>query len=115
MSSKDVWIGVAAGAGAVLAAPFVLPIVGAVARPLAREVVKVSLIVAELARLRGAMALEALDDLVAEAREDARLVVELREARRAGRKNERDDVRGDGARGGARGGEPRRGNGARPS
>lgn len=82
MSSKDLWIGVAAGAGVVLAAPFVLPIVAAVARPLAREVVKASLVVAELARLRSAVALEALDDLVAEAREEARQVVEAREARR---------------------------------
>ena len=95
MSSKDLWIGVAVGAGAVLAAPFVLPVVAAVARPLAREVVKLSLVIAELARIRGAVALESLDDLLAEAREDARMVVERREARRA----ERDGApRADGAR-----------------
>lgn len=75
MAKKELWIGAAVGAAAMLSARIVLPIVGAVARPLARELIKVVLIAAERARTRGAVALESLDDLIAEAREDARVAL----------------------------------------
>ncbi|UJR86363.1 DUF5132 domain-containing protein [Sandaracinus amylolyticus] len=95
MSKKDVWIGIAAGAGAVLAAPLVLPVVGAIARPLVRETIKLGFLLAELARVHGAVALEALEDLIAEAREDARMAIEAREEPGETRRRRAD---GDGAR-----------------
>ncbi|AKF10222.1 DUF5132 domain-containing protein [Sandaracinus amylolyticus] len=101
MSKRDMWIGIAVGAGAVLAAPLVLPVAGAIARPLVRETIKLGFVVAELARERGAVALEALEDLIAEAREDARIAIEARE-----------EPRGRGAR---RGGDGARQRGAEPS
>jgi hypothetical protein len=60
----------AIGAGAVILAPVVLPIVGAVLRPLAKSVIKGSLIAFESAKVSMAESREMLDDLAAEAKSE---------------------------------------------
>lgn len=85
MGKRDLWVGMAIGAGVLATAPFVVPVVVAVMRPLAREVIKQGLLLGELLRVRAAVALESLDDLLAEAREEARSAIEAREGREPAR------------------------------
>ena len=80
MGKRDLWVGMAIGAGALATAPFFVPVVLAVVRPLAREVIKQGLLLGDLLRVRAAVALESLDDLLAEAREEARIAIEARES-----------------------------------
>jgi hypothetical protein len=59
---------VAAGAGIVLLAPVVIPVVGAVLKPLAKAVIKGGIMAYEGARLSIAETRETLEDITAEAK-----------------------------------------------
>ena len=58
----------AIGAGVVLLAPVVLPIVGSVAKPLVKGIIKGALVTYEGARVALAETKESLEDITAEAR-----------------------------------------------
>jgi len=66
-----VWLGVGIGAGAALAAPWLAPVLSAIARPLLKVVVSQSLLATERAREGLARAGEMLSDVVAEVRAEA--------------------------------------------
>lgn len=59
---------VALGAGAILLAPVVIPIVGAIVKPLAKAVIKGSLMAYEGAKLGLAETKETIEDIAAEAK-----------------------------------------------
>ncbi|MCG8686592.1 MAG: DUF5132 domain-containing protein, partial [Desulfobacterales bacterium] len=59
---------VAVGAGVVLLAPVVLPIVGSIAKPLIKGVVKGALVTYEGAKVAVAECKETLEDITAEAK-----------------------------------------------
>ncbi len=61
---------VAIGVGALLLAPRVLPIIGRVLRPVAKEVIKIGLAAYDEAHATVSEAYQATSDLVAEARSD---------------------------------------------
>lgn len=78
-STRMLWLGVGAGVAAAASFPFVLPIVTAAARPLAKAILKQSLLGADRLRTATAHASEALEDLFAEVR--AEVENELEEKR----------------------------------
>jgi len=59
---------IAIGAGVVLLTPVVLPIIGAIIKPMAKAVIKGSLIAYEGAKVSIAETKEALEDITAEAK-----------------------------------------------
>ncbi|WP_419661742.1 uncharacterized protein Dvar_21750 [Desulfosarcina variabilis str. Montpellier] len=59
---------IAVGAGVVLLTPVVLPIIGAILKPMAKAVIKGSLIAYEGAKVSIAETKEALEDITAEAK-----------------------------------------------
>jgi hypothetical protein len=72
------WKAVALGAVVAVTAPVTLPVAFALVRPFVKAATKQVLVGYEQARVRLALAAEALEDLVAEARAEARHAVESR-------------------------------------
>jgi hypothetical protein len=60
----------AVGAGVVLLAPVVIPVVGSILKPVAKAVIKGSILAYEGAKLSVAETKEALEDLTAEAKSE---------------------------------------------
>ncbi|MFI5307862.1 MAG: DUF5132 domain-containing protein [Polyangiales bacterium] len=77
-------LGIGIGAASVLAAPFVLPVVAAVARPLVKELLKQGTLASIAARERLELAAETLADLVAEVRSELDVELAQRKSSRAG-------------------------------
>jgi len=75
--------GLAIGVGVIVLAPVVTPVVARVAKPLLKSTIKTGLIAYEKAKIAGAEALEALEDLTAEAR--AEIAVQQKAAAAAGK------------------------------
>jgi hypothetical protein len=63
-----VWLGIGLGAGAVVSAPYLLPVVGAITRPLLKVLLLQSALAFERGREVFAQLAESLEDLVAEVR-----------------------------------------------
>jgi hypothetical protein len=68
--------GVLIGAGAVLLAPVVIPVVAGIAKPVAKAVIKGGLITYHKVKESTAEALESIEDLAAEAKSELAEVVE---------------------------------------
>lgn len=72
-------LGIGLGAGGVMLAPFVVPVAAAVLRPLVKSLLKQGFLAFETNRERLAVALEGLEDIVAEVKSE----VDLELAKRA--------------------------------
>ena len=68
--------GILIGAGAVLLAPVVIPIIAGIAKPVAKAVIKGSLITYHKVKESTAEALESIEDLAAEAKSELAEAVE---------------------------------------
>ena len=67
---------IAIGAGAVLLAPVVIPVVASVMKPLAKAAIKGGILAFENARVAGAETKETIEDIAAEARSEVAAVHE---------------------------------------
>lgn len=67
-TTRHLLLGVGLGAGGVIVAPYALPIVSAVLRPLTKAIIKQAFWAFEVGRERLALGLEGLEDVIAEVR-----------------------------------------------
>jgi division protein CdvB (Snf7/Vps24/ESCRT-III family) len=79
--AKNLLLGASVGAAAVLAAPFVLPVVAATLRPLLKAALTQSMLALEIGRERLSLMREHAEDAFAEAQIDARDALEQRRLR----------------------------------
>lgn len=80
--AKHVWLGIGIGSAAVLAAPYVLPLVSSVGRPLVKGLLLQGVLAFERGREALAHLAETLDDIIAEVRAEAEADLAARGAAR---------------------------------